>query len=188
MKTVRGSVLDIGCGAGRHSLYLQGEGFDVTGIDKSTGAISVCKMRGLKNIRLLSIDNIGKLPKKYFNTVIMMGNNFGLFGSPVKTRRLLTKMSQITAPHAQIIAECRDPYMTDDPVHLGYHKFNRKRGRLPGQLRLRIRYKNIVGEWFDYLFVSPKEMIRILAGTGWKLAEVLRKPKESEYIAVIKKA
>ena len=33
MKYVRGKVLDVGCGAGRHSLYLQGQGFDVVGID-----------------------------------------------------------------------------------------------------------------------------------------------------------
>src|SRR5690349_16406171 len=42
----RGRVLDIGCGAGRHSLYLQSKGFDVTGIDNSPGAIKVCKLRG----------------------------------------------------------------------------------------------------------------------------------------------
>ena len=28
-------VLDIGCGAGRHAIYLQDKGFDVTGIDIS---------------------------------------------------------------------------------------------------------------------------------------------------------
>src|SRR5688572_3246111 len=44
----RGKILDIGCGAGRHSLYLQDKGFDVTGIDNSPGAIKVCKLRGLR--------------------------------------------------------------------------------------------------------------------------------------------
>ena len=35
MEFVKGEVLDIGCGAGRHSLYLQKRGFDVLGIDSS---------------------------------------------------------------------------------------------------------------------------------------------------------
>lgn len=45
---VKGRVLDVGCGAGRHSLYLQEKGFDVLGIDISPLAIEVCKRRGLK--------------------------------------------------------------------------------------------------------------------------------------------
>ena len=41
MRYVRGRVLDIGCGAGRHSLYLQEKGFDVLGIDTSPLALKV---------------------------------------------------------------------------------------------------------------------------------------------------
>lgn len=41
VERARGRILDIGCGAGRHSLYLQEKGFDVTGIDNSPGAIEV---------------------------------------------------------------------------------------------------------------------------------------------------
>ena len=36
LKLARGRVLDIGCGAGRHSLYLQQKGFDVTGMFLTT--------------------------------------------------------------------------------------------------------------------------------------------------------
>jgi len=36
-----GRVLDIGCGAGRHALYLQDKGLDVLGLDSSPLALKV---------------------------------------------------------------------------------------------------------------------------------------------------
>src|SRR5690349_24543108 len=81
MKSVRGRVLDIGCGAGRHSLYLQGKGFDVTGIDNSPLAIKICRLRELKKAKVMGIEEVGNFKSDSFDTVIMMGNNFGLFGS-----------------------------------------------------------------------------------------------------------
>ena len=58
LNLVKGRVLDIGCGAGRHSLYLQERGHDVLGIDVSPLAIEICKQRGVRRTRLLSIDDI----------------------------------------------------------------------------------------------------------------------------------
>ena len=43
-----GKVLDVGCGAGNHTLYLQEKGFEVIGLDISPGAIGTCKLRGVK--------------------------------------------------------------------------------------------------------------------------------------------
>lgn len=183
---VRGKILDIGCGAGRHSLYLQEKGFDVTGIDNSPGAIKVCKLRGLKKAMVRSIDEIEKFRQNSFETIIMFGNNFGLFGSRQNARLLLGKMSRITKPNAQIIAGTLNPYQTTDENHLQYQKQNRRRGRMSGQIRFRVRYKKSVGEWFDYLFVSPAEMEEILSGTDWKIKEFLQ-AQAANYFAVIEK-
>jgi 2-polyprenyl-3-methyl-5-hydroxy-6-metoxy-1,4-benzoquinol methylase len=58
MVFVKGRVLDIGCGAGRHSLYLQNQGFQVLGIDNSPLAVKVAKLRGLKRVKVMSIEDI----------------------------------------------------------------------------------------------------------------------------------
>lgn len=169
IKLVKGRVLDVGCGAGRNSLYLQKKGFDVIGIDNSPYAIMVCKKRGLKNARVMSIDEIGKFKPNSFDTIIMFGNNFGLFGNYKRAKKILGRMYEITSTDAQILAESNNPYNTKAKEHLEYHEFNRKRGRMPGQLRIRIRFRKIIGEWFDYLLVSKDEMRNILKGTGWKI-------------------
>jgi len=185
MEFVKGRVLDIGCGASRHSLYLQEKGFDVLGIDISPLAIKVCKLRGLKKAETMSIEEADFKPDS-FDTIIMMGNNFGLFGSSKKARRLLEGFHKMTSGNALIIAESNDPYKTENPAHLEYHDLNRKRSRMSGQLKIRVRFGKYATRWFDYLIVSKEEMKEILTGTGWKAKEFIDSGN-SAYVAIIEK-
>jgi len=73
MAFVKGRVLDMGCGAGRHALYLQAKGFDVLGIDNSPLAIKMCKLRGLKKAKVMPIEELRFNPNS-FDTILMMGN------------------------------------------------------------------------------------------------------------------
>ena len=182
----QGRVLDVGCGAGRHALYLQKKGLAVTGIDTSPLAIKICKLRGLKNARVLSFDQVGKFRDNSFDTVILMGNNLGLFGSLIKANRLLGKLQRVTSAAAVIIATSTDPYKTANPAHRAYLKLNRERGRMPGQLRIRIRHGNVIGPWFDYLLASKREVKKIVAGTGWRITKVIE-AKGPSYALVIAK-
>ena len=186
MKFVKGRVLDIGCGAGRHSLYLQEKGHDVLGIDNSPLAIKVCKLRGLKKTKMISIED-ANFKRNSFDTIIMMGNNFGLFASFEKAQILLKRFHRMTSRDALIIADTRDPYGTDNPAHLEYHRLNKKKGRMGGQVRIRIRFRKYVGKWFDYLMVSKEEMKAILKETGWKVKKFVDS-NDSEYVAIIQKA
>ena len=185
LERVRGRVLDVGCGAGRYALYLQQRGHDVVGIDISPLAIEVCRRRGLRDARVLSIDDISP-DLGTFGTIIMMGNNFGLFGSPRKARFLLKRFRKITDADGIIIAQCADPYHSNDPDHLAYHAQNRARGRLSGQLRLRVLHRNFKGPWFDYLFVSRMELADIVNGTGWHIRELID-GDGAQYVVVLGK-
>lgn len=185
MEFVKGRVLDVGCGAGRHSLYLQKKGFDVIGIDVSPLAVKICRLRGVKKAKVMSIKEISFKPNS-FDTIIMMGNNFSLFNNFRKAKRLLKRFQKITTENALIIAETRDPYKTSNPEYLEYYKINRNIGRMSGQLRCRIRFEKYVSKWFDWLMVSKEEMKEILERTGWKVKEFIDS-KDSQYIAVIEK-
>jgi SAM-dependent methyltransferase len=185
LRLARGRVLDVGCGAGRVALHLQAGGLDVTGIDVSPLAVKVCRLRGVKKARVMSITRVG--PKLgQFDTVVMMGNNFGLFGSLKRARWLLRRFRRTTSEQARMIAETTDPYQTDRRCHLAYHRLNRRRGRMAGQLRLRVRYESYATPWFDYLLVSRDEMRRILDGTGWVLKRTID-ADGAPYVALIEK-
>ena len=82
MTHVRGRVLDIGCGAGRHSLYLQGQGFDVHGIDVSPGAIEVCRRRGLAKTSLMPLTQVSRNKLGVFDTVLMMATTSAWWATP----------------------------------------------------------------------------------------------------------
>ncbi len=140
----------------------------------------------MKKAMVMSIEEIKKFRPVSFDTVVMFGNNFGLFGGAQMAKSLLKHMHERTSDDALILAESLDPYNTKDPVHLDYHKLNRKRGRMGGQLRIRIRLRNYVGNWFDYLLASRAEMRDIFRGTGWKVSRFIE-PNGSLYIGVIEK-
>jgi SAM-dependent methyltransferase len=181
-----GRVLDVGCGAGRVALYLQSRGCDAMGIDNSPLAIRVCKERGLKKARLMPFAAISP-SLGTFDTVVMYGNNFGLFGSFARARQLLRRLYRMTSTGARIIAETLDPYQTDIQEHRACHRRNKGRGRMGGQVRIRIRYRCYMTPWMDYLFVSKKELAAILEGTGWRATRFFD-ADGGRYVAVIEKA
>jgi SAM-dependent methyltransferase len=186
MQYASGRVLDIGCGAGRHAIHLQGKGHDVTGVDVSPLALKVARSRGLTKTKRLAATQVNA-SLGVFDTVTMLGNNFGLFGSRGRARWLLRRLKGMTSDDARIIAESNHVYRTADKFHLDYHRLNRRRGRMSGQVRLRIHYRRYATPWFDYLLVSQSEMEDILDGTGWRVERFLESGF-APYIAIIEKA
>jgi len=183
---VPGRALDLGCGAGRTTLYLQEKGHEVTAIDNSPLAIEVCRLRGVRDARVLSITQVGPEMGIYDN-LLMMYNNFGLMGSRGRARWLLRRFHRMTSPGARLIVESNDIYHTTNPIHLAYQARNRARGRMSSQLRLRLRHGMHASAWFDYLMVSTAEMEAILVGTGWRVLCYCKQAEVSSYAAVIGK-
>ena len=104
--------------------------------------------------------------------MLALGNNLGLLGSPDQSTHVLNALAAITIRDAVIVGTGLDPYATEDPVHLAYHDSNRRRGRLPGQITLRARYKNVGTEWFDLLWCSVDELAELCEETPWRIADV----------------
>lgn len=180
------SALDVGCGAGRVALHLQEKGFDVTAIDNSPLVVKTAKARGVTGARLLPFDKIDRLRSGIFDTVVMFGNNFGLFGSRARAKRLLKQLHRVTRDDAVLLAQSLDPHQTTVRAHLAYQRANQRRGRMPGQIRIRIRFNEFVGPWFDYLLVSATEMSAIVDGTGWEVDRFLTEDGP-RYVGVIRR-
>src|SRR3989304_10271735 len=97
--------------------FLQEKGCDVVAVDKSPLAIEVCRKRG---VRKAKVQDITKISRRLglFDTVLLLGNNFGLLSSAKRGRWILRKLKQFTSAEARIIAESMDPHQTEEAAHL----------------------------------------------------------------------
>ena len=169
---VEGRVLDIGAGAGRHSLAAQAQGLDAVAIDISPGAVEVCARRGVRDVRLLPLAEIDE-SLGAFDTVLLLCGNFGLAGSAEATVAFLERLHSIANPGARIVLDTVDPYFENDAADLAYLERNRARGRMPGQVTIRIRYGGLATPWYDLLCVDSSELAALSAGTGWRPISVI---------------
>jgi SAM-dependent methyltransferase len=167
-----GHALDVGAGAGRVALHLQNEGHAVTALDISPAACEVCRRRGVRTVVEGTVFELPESPlDAQFDSVLMLGNNLGLLESRRHAPLLLGALATRTRPGAVILGRGRDPYATENPLHLRYHARNEVLGRMGGQVRIRIRYQDMATPYFDYLFTTADELHALLKGTAWTLEE-----------------
>lgn len=186
LRLVRGRVIDVGCGAGRVALVLQQRGFDVVAMDQSALALKAAELLRVKNRRRSSIEQLSR-DIGGFDTVILFGNNFGLFETPAHARELLTQWAVRAKPGTRILAESTSAYFAAPAMDRHYYRQNRLRRVAPGELRARYRYADVESAWFRWLFVSRFEMRQIVRGTGWRMTQVLGSSPSEPYVAVLEK-
>ena len=187
LRHVRGRVADVGCGAGRVSLVLQERGFEVVGIDESPLAVRAAGIFGVTKARCTSASAFSR-EIDAFDSIVLFGNNFGIFGTPERATRLLSRWARKAKPGTRLLAESTSAYGGGAPItDRGYYRRNKELGLAPGHTRLRIRYHDVTGPWINWLFVSRAEMERVVRGTGWRILHVIGDSSAEPYVAVMER-
>ncbi len=162
-----GPVLDLGAGAGRHTLHFRALGHAVTAVDSSPGAVDVCKVRGVVDVRLADLTD--PPTDKQWATVLLMCGNFGLAGGWDETRALLRRLADVSAKHAVLIADTVDPTLMEDEHSVAHRARNVAMGAHVGRVRLRLRYGAVESAWWNLLNVPIADVTPLVADTGWTL-------------------
>lgn len=186
VRHARGRVLDVGCGAGRVALHLQQRGLDVVAADASPLAVQAARRHGVTRIWCATVAEAARRIAE-FDTVVLFGNNFGIFGTPERVRRGLERWAKRAAPGTRILAESTDPAGYAPAFDAAYRRRNVERHRMPGQARLRVRYHDLATPWFSWLFVSPADMERLVSGTGWAVTRTIVDDPAAPYVGVLER-
>ncbi|TGV02551.1 class I SAM-dependent methyltransferase [Flavivirga rizhaonensis] len=111
LKLAKGSILDVGCGSGSHSLYLQKKGLKVKAIDISKGAIDVAKQRGIINAEKKNVLD----ETETFDTILLLMNGTGIFQELSQVSKYLSHLKSLLKTGGQVLIDSSDiKYMYED--------------------------------------------------------------------------
>ncbi|WP_407557624.1 class I SAM-dependent methyltransferase [Winogradskyella sp. 4-2091] len=131
----KGNILDVGCGSGSHSLWLQNKGLNVKAIDNSEGAVEVAKKRGVINAELKPILE----ETETFDTILLLMNGTGIFQELSLVSQNLKHLKSILKPGGQILIDSSDiSYMYEDEDGGQWLDLNQG---YPGELDYFLSYK-----------------------------------------------
>lgn len=177
----RGRVLDVGAGAGCHSLALQERGFDVTAIDLSPLSVEAMRQRGVHHAvaaDFLRDDSFGS----GFDTILFLMNGLGIAGTADRLPRLLQRAASLLNPGGFILADSSDlRYVFEDedghfsPADLDHYY---------GEVDYQMRYGPVKGPRFDWLYADPDLLTRTAHDCGLS-AEVTGRGLHYDYLAKI---
>ncbi|CAD0003595.1 class I SAM-dependent methyltransferase [Flavobacterium salmonis] len=179
LQLATGKILDVGCGAGSHSLSLQNDrNLDVISIDISEKAIETCKLRGVKDAK---VQNILDFEGEKFDTIILLMNGVGIFGKLENCNKYLYKLKSLLNQDGQILLDSSDIiYMFDEDEDGG--KWIPSNNDYYGELVFNISYKGEKEEPFDWLYLDYNTLQNAAIANGLK-CELILEGEHYDYLA-----
>ena len=180
LQLCKGSILDIGCGAGCHSLHLQQKGFDATALDSSAGAIETCCAQGIKKVIHADICNF---KGQKFDTLLMLMNGIGLVGRLENFGNFFIHLKTLLKPGGQVIVDSSDIiYMFDENKDRG--RWIPDSGSYYGEVEFTMQYKSHKSEPFFWLFIDYHTLQNAAITAGLQ-CELVSKGEHFDYLARI---
>lgn len=174
----RGRILDVGAGAGCHSLALQEEGFSVKAIDISPLCCEAMRRRGIKDVECIDIFDCAVTER--FDTILLIMNGTGIAGKASRLPLLLNRLKSMLQAGGQILIDSSDikyVYMNED----GSFDINLN-GNYYGEVDYQMIYKDVKGEPFDWLYIDYG-LLSMFAGQCGMRCELVEEGEHYDYLA-----
>jgi SAM-dependent methyltransferase len=172
LEQVSGRILDIGAATGRHALYMQNLGHDITAMDISISCGVLLKEIGLKKI---IVEDIFEFNGQEFDTILMLMNGIGLAGNIEGLERLLIHFKNILNPAGQLLVDSSDITYLYKDIPLPTNKYF-------GELSFQYEYKNMMSDLIKWFYIDQKKLMSISNSTGWS-CQVIFEDETGAYLA-----
>lgn len=180
LSEARGCVLDVGAGAGCHSLALQNRGLEVTAIDISPLSVQVQQERGVRDARLINLFDPAFVGT--FDTILLLMNGSGIVGKLENLPQFFHKMKQLLAKNGRIYMDSSDlryVYENEDgsmdiDLNAAYY----------GEVDYQMKYRNVSGPQFDWLYVDFDTLWGYASENGFKATKIMD-GKHYDYLACL---
>ena len=177
----KGKTLDVGAGAGCHSLVLQERGFDVTAIDISPLSVETMKNRGIGKVFEQDFFSLAG----QYDTILMLMNGIGIVGTLERMPRFFKLLDKILAPGGQLLCDSSDiSYVFE--TEEGFIEYPDDDGYY-GEQNFQMQYKDTIGEPFPWLYIDADTLRQVAEENGYT-AEVIAEGDHYDYLARITKS
>ncbi|MDR6301196.1 SAM-dependent methyltransferase [Mesonia maritima] len=212
LELASGKILDVGCCAGSHALYLQEKGKNVKAIDISPKAIEIARLRGIKNAEVENFFNLNNQllqdkstrystenPLKFegksldnksfggtnekFDTILMLMNGIGIVGKLKNLTEFFTHLKTILSANGKVLLDSSDLNYLFDRDEDGGIWVNPE--EYYGELTYQLTYKGETSTPFDWLYIDF-ESLQLAAEMNGFSCSLIQKGEHYDYLAMLK--
>lgn len=168
-----GNTLDVGAGAGTHSLYLQQQGTAVEAVDISALACQVMLERGVEHVIHSDFFN---LKGKSYDTLLFLMNGIGIAQSIDGLKALLRQAKTLLSERGQLLFDSSnisylyDEYWIPKPAHY------------LGEINFQYEHHGQKGNPFGWLYIDQQTLIKIAHEEEW-VVQILFEDDNDQYLA-----
>ncbi|MEO9965679.1 MAG: class I SAM-dependent methyltransferase [Reichenbachiella sp.] len=104
-------ILDLACGKGRHSIYLNQKGFDVTGVDLSEENVKFARTKANDTLHFAVHDMRNVYADEKFDYVFNLFTSFGYFDSKDENLSVIDATIKSLKPNGKFLLDFLNPYV-----------------------------------------------------------------------------
>jgi len=170
-----GKVLDVGAGAGCHTLVLQERGRNVTAIDISPLSVETMRERGVRDVHEQDFFTL----EGTYDTILMLMNGIGIVGTMRRLPEFFRHLDHVLTPGGQLLCDSSDiSYLFEDEDGIFDYPFPNYYGELVYQMQ----YRDIIGEPFPWLYIDKNSLTEEARKNGF-LVEIVAEGDHYDYLA-----
>lgn len=177
LNLAKGRILDVGAGSGCHSIALKNMGKESIAIDISPLSVAVMHERGVDARQVNFFDSSFN---EKFDTVLMLMNGTGIIGRLENMPAFFERLKTLLADGGSVLIDSSDlRYLYEEEdgslmIDLADEYY--------GLVDYRMKYKNVLGESFDWLYVDFETLSYYASEHGF-VAEIVCEGEHYDYLA-----